>query len=184
MLLNVRHSRRGRLGCLRQRLQFVSSFLLRPGTERDASYGAVANSNALRRWHSVLRLVELARQFDALIEIECAVGDTIVDDTKVLQIEAHWNRSPRPVCGGLFIWPTSALLNKIRNILFDCWWTSRSRRSHLPSMIRRQPFRQSTNWRTCCVALAGAVWQMFARGTIRVSCACFIPRRIGGFFKP
>jgi hypothetical protein len=25
---------------------------------------------------------------------------------------------------------------------------------------------------------------MFARGTIRVSCACFIPRRIGGFFKP
>jgi uncharacterized membrane protein len=30
--------------------------------------------------------VELARQFDALIKIECTVGDTIVYDTKVLQI--------------------------------------------------------------------------------------------------
>ena len=31
-------------------------------------------------------LVELARQFDAIIEIECAVGDTIVYDTKLLHI--------------------------------------------------------------------------------------------------
>jgi uncharacterized membrane protein len=31
-------------------------------------------------------LVELARQFDAIIEIECAVGDTIVYDTKVLRV--------------------------------------------------------------------------------------------------
>jgi uncharacterized membrane protein len=39
-------------------------------------------------------LVELARQFDALIEIECAVGDTIVYDTKVLQIRGALGQIP------------------------------------------------------------------------------------------
>jgi uncharacterized membrane protein len=39
-------------------------------------------------------LVELARQFDGLIEIECAVGDTIVYDTKLLHIRGALRQLP------------------------------------------------------------------------------------------
>ena len=39
-------------------------------------------------------LVELARQFDCLIEIECAVGDTIVYDTKLLHIRGALQQIP------------------------------------------------------------------------------------------
>jgi uncharacterized membrane protein len=39
-------------------------------------------------------LVELARRFDALIEIDCAVGDTLVYDTKLLQIRGGLRQIP------------------------------------------------------------------------------------------
>jgi len=39
-------------------------------------------------------LVELARRFDALIEIDCAVGDTLVYDTKLLQIRGALRQIP------------------------------------------------------------------------------------------
>jgi len=39
-------------------------------------------------------LVELARRFDALIEIDCAVGDTLVYDTKLLQIRGALQQIP------------------------------------------------------------------------------------------
>jgi len=39
-------------------------------------------------------LVELARQYDALIEIDCAVGDTIVYDTKLLQVRGASQQLP------------------------------------------------------------------------------------------
>jgi len=39
-------------------------------------------------------LVELARQFDALIEIDCAVGDSVVYDTKVLQVRGALREVP------------------------------------------------------------------------------------------
>ena len=39
-------------------------------------------------------LVELARQFDALIEIDCAVGDTIVYGTRILRIRGAVRQLP------------------------------------------------------------------------------------------
>jgi uncharacterized membrane protein len=39
-------------------------------------------------------LVELAQRFDALIEIDCAVGDTLVYDTKLLQIRGAVRQIP------------------------------------------------------------------------------------------
>jgi uncharacterized membrane protein len=39
-------------------------------------------------------LIALARQFDALIEMDCAVGDTIVYDTKLLQIRGASQQVP------------------------------------------------------------------------------------------
>src|SRR5262249_55754196 len=60
--------------------------------ERDAQSRPVTQSLSYRGVPGSIprfdqkSLVELARQFDALIEIDCAVGDTIVYDTRLLQV--------------------------------------------------------------------------------------------------
>jgi uncharacterized membrane protein len=64
-------------------------------------------------------LADLALQFNALIEIDCAVGDTLVYDTKLLRIRGASRQLPEKRLWRAIHSPMNALSNRTPSILSD-----------------------------------------------------------------
>jgi uncharacterized membrane protein len=106
-----------------------------------------------------LRLVRMAEKAGAVIEIACAVGDTLSDDTCLWTFVALRPRFPGASSWPRLRWRSSVPSSRIRNILFGCWLMSRSRHC-LPPLTTQPPLcRRSTKLRIFCDGWDGTSWR-------------------------
>ena len=103
-------------------------------------------------------LVRLAQSVNAVVSIECAVGETVVEDAVLLRVYGSTQKLPEPALTRAVASRHHAPSSRIRNMPFACWWISPSGRCLPQSMIRRRRCRRSIRLRTFCVGWDAGNW--------------------------
>ena len=83
-------------------------------------------------------LVKLARIADAVVAIDCGVGETLVEDAVLVRVYGAGRKLPERALRGPFTSRLRALSSRTRNMPFVCWSILLSGRCRRRSMTRRR----------------------------------------------
>src|SRR3954447_11796533 len=124
-------------------------------------------------------LVRLAQDGGGVIVMACAVGDTLVDGTILLNTYRFQTRLPEQRLRNAIHLDSERTQLKTRNIQSACWSILRSKRCLRQLMIRRPRFRPLTRSKTSCDDSAGPIWTLAALLTRMASCGWLFRSRLG-----